>query len=65
MTEKRSIKRTFALLSIGVAVAGCASVMDPTNAQSRSDKMEKALASQEHNGMSAAPKSNPNPQQHP
>jgi len=38
---------------------GCASVMDPTNAQARADKMQKAMDAQKHNGMMTAPKSNP------
>jgi hypothetical protein len=41
------------------APVGCSSVMDPTNAQARADKMQKAVEAQKHNGMMTAPKSNP------
>lgn len=46
------------LLAMGFC-AGCSSMMDPTNAQARADKMQKAVAAQRNNGMSTAPKSAP------
>jgi uncharacterized protein YceK len=44
---------------VAVCLSGCSSIMDPTNANARAEKMQKAVDAQRHNPMGSLPKSAP------
>jgi hypothetical protein len=56
MNKTRSMILGVALV---LGLVGCSSVMDPTNADARAEKMDKAMQAQRQNPMGSAPKSAP------